>query len=105
VPDGDRPDPLTLDPVTAAHLAVEDRLIELRDARISVLGPGNGLVIKERNGADSPIMRMGTREAVELALQSLRPRLERLPADGATTSRDYGRGYAQAIRDVLELLP
>ena len=27
-----------------------------------------------------------------------------LPEDGATKSRDYGRGYAQAIRDVLELL-
>ena len=27
-----------------------------------------------------------------------------LPADRATGSRDFGRGYAQAIRDVLELI-
>ena len=26
------------------------------------------------------------------------------PAEHATLSRDYGRGYAQAIRDVKELL-
>lgn len=31
-------------------------------------------------------------------------RVRNLPADGATTSRDYGRGYAQACRDVIELL-
>lgn len=27
-----------------------------------------------------------------------------LPEGGATGSRDFGRGYAQAIRDVLALL-
>lgn len=30
--------------------------------------------------------------------------IRRLPEDGATKSRDYGRGYAQAIRDVLGLI-
>lgn len=30
--------------------------------------------------------------------------IRRLPEDGATKSRDYGRGYGQAIRDVLTLI-
>jgi hypothetical protein len=31
-------------------------------------------------------------------------RIKALPEAEATKSRDYGRGYAQAIRDVLEIL-
>jgi hypothetical protein len=31
-------------------------------------------------------------------------RIRQLPEDGANKSRDAGRGYAQAIQDVLELL-
>lgn len=59
-----------LDPyaLTMAHLAVEDELIERRDARISVMGPANGLVVKERNGTESSIMRMGTRDALEIGI-------------------------------------
>ena len=34
----------------------------------------------------------------------LAARTRRMPEDSATKSRDYGRGYAQAIRDVLEIL-
>ncbi len=30
--------------------------------------------------------------------------VQALPEHNATTSRDYGRGYAHAIRDVLALL-
>lgn len=30
--------------------------------------------------------------------------IRQLPEDEATKSRDYGRGYAQAIRDVLAIL-
>ena len=61
-----------LDPhaLTLAHLAVEDELIERRDARISVLGPANGLIVNEYDGSSSPIMRMGTREALELGISA-----------------------------------
>jgi len=34
----------------------------------------------------------------------LEEQLQGLPEENATKSRDYGRGYAQAIRDVLKLL-
>jgi hypothetical protein len=59
-----------LDPaaLTAAHVAVEDVLIELRDARISVLGPANGFIVKERDGSPSPVMRLGTRDGLEIAI-------------------------------------
>lgn len=30
--------------------------------------------------------------------------LRGMPKDGATKSRDYGRGYAQAVRDVQALI-
>src|SRR5512143_3492462 len=32
--------------LTLAHAAVEDILIEMRDARLSVLGPANGFVVR-----------------------------------------------------------
>jgi hypothetical protein len=35
---------------------------------------------------------------------TFRERLDALPCEGATRSRDYGRGYAQAIRDVQRLM-
>lgn len=38
------------------------------------------------------------------AIESLRRILPTLPEDEATGSRDFGRGYAKAIRDVLGLL-
>ena len=42
--------------------------------------------------------------AAELLLTTIRARVRELPEDGATSSRDYGRGYAQAVKDVLALL-
>jgi hypothetical protein len=54
--------------LTAAHLAVEDELVEMRDAYMSVLGPANGLVIKNRDGSESSAMRMGTREALQIGI-------------------------------------
>lgn len=35
---------------------------------------------------------------------TVQDRIEALPETSATKSRDYGRGYAQAVRDVLDLL-
>jgi hypothetical protein len=56
--------------LTAAHVAVEDTLIEFRDSRLSVIGPANGFIVKERNGADSPIMRLGTRDGLRIAIKT-----------------------------------
>jgi hypothetical protein len=56
--------------LTAAHLAVEDVLIEMRDSRISVMGPANGFVVNERDGSPSEIMRLGTREGLRIAIEA-----------------------------------
>jgi hypothetical protein len=58
------------DALTAAHLAVEDALVDFRDARISVLGPANGLVIRERDGSLSGVMRIGTRDALRIGIRA-----------------------------------
>lgn len=60
--------PLDEDALTAAHLAVEDVLIELRDGRIGVIGPANGFVVKEYDGSPSPVMRLGTRDGLRIAI-------------------------------------
>ena len=56
------------DALTAAHCAVEQELVELRDARISVLGPRNGFIINERDGTPSPMLRLGTRDGLAIAI-------------------------------------
>lgn len=50
--------------------AVEDQLIEFRDARMFVIRR-NGLVIAERDGTRSDIIRFGTEVAVEIALKAM----------------------------------
>lgn len=52
----------------AAHKAVEDVLIDRRDRRIGVLNRGNGLVVREADGRDSSIMRLGTRDALLIGI-------------------------------------
>lgn len=37
-------------------------------------------------------------------MTTVQARIEALPEAAATRSRDYGRGYAQAVRDVVHLL-
>jgi hypothetical protein len=54
--------------LTAAHLAVEDALVDFRDNRISTLGPRNGFVIYERDGQLSGVMRLGTRDGLRIAI-------------------------------------
>jgi len=54
-----------------ARKAIEDRLIELRDSRLSMLGRGNGLVIREEDGSNSYIIRMGPETAVSLGLKAI----------------------------------
>lgn len=56
--------------LTAAHVAVEDALIEMRDNRLSVTGPANGFVVNERDGSPIGIMRLGTREGLRIGIEA-----------------------------------
>lgn len=58
------------DALTAAHLAVEDELINLRDRRIGILGRANGFVVREQDGTNSSIMRLGTRDGLRIAIEA-----------------------------------
>jgi hypothetical protein len=49
---------------------VEDVLIELRDEMIGVIGPANGFVVKNRDGSENGIMRLGTRHGLEIAIRA-----------------------------------
>lgn len=53
----------------AARKAVEDVLVDFRDSRISVFG-GNGFVIREKDGKDSHIMRLRTREGLAIGIKA-----------------------------------
>lgn len=61
---------------TVARRAIEDALIEFRDSRISLLGRNNGLVVKERDGTDSYMIRLGPEDAVRIALLALADHIE-----------------------------
>ena len=62
------------DVIERARLAIEDELIELRDARIGVLNR-NGLTINEKDGSVSEIRRMSTAGAVWQTLATVLPEL------------------------------
>ena len=49
---------------------IEDILVSRRDSRISTLN-NNGLVIKEKNGDDSHLIRMSITECIEIILKKL----------------------------------
>jgi hypothetical protein len=53
-----------------ARRAVEDELVERRNARIAVLR-NNGLVIKEMDGTSSTIIRLGTEHALKIGLNAI----------------------------------
>lgn len=61
---------LNEDALTAAHVAVEDVLIEMRDGCIGVLGRANGFVVNDRDGSPNGIMRLGTRDGLRIAIQA-----------------------------------
>jgi len=59
--------------------AVEDVLIEWRDNRISEFNRGNGLVVREKNGRDSHIIRFGIETALRIALRAMAKQLTLAP--------------------------
>lgn len=56
--------------IEVARKTLEDILIEWRDARLSILR-NNGLVIREYDGRDSSIIRLGTDDAVRIGIQAI----------------------------------
>jgi len=62
--------PDAVDPAAlqAAHIAVEDALIDLRDMGVGVLGHANGFTVNYKDGSRSDIMRMGTRDGLRIAI-------------------------------------
>lgn len=54
-----------------ARRAIEDALVELRDSRISIGIRNNGLVIREQDGTESPIIRFGPEDAVRIGLMAI----------------------------------
>jgi hypothetical protein len=63
--------------MTAAHLAIENELIEMRDSGIFIGPHANGLAVKNKDGSPSPVIRMGTRMAIQMILRVLADQVER----------------------------
>lgn len=65
-------DEITIDPVAleVARKRIEDILVEFRDCRISEIGRGNGLVVREKDGSDSYIIRLSTSAALEIGIKA-----------------------------------
>ena len=55
--------------------AIEEVLVDLRDSRISVLR-NNGLVVKEQDGKESHIIRLGPEDALKIGLKAMAKSLE-----------------------------
>ena len=51
--------------------AIEDVLVEWRDNRLSEFTRGNGLVIREKDGRDSDIIRFGSKMALKIGLKAM----------------------------------
>ena len=77
------------DLMQAAHRAVEEVLIDFRDRRISAPFHGNGLVVREYDGKDSDIIRLGTRDGIKVALQAIARHLDAaVSVPGQSDTRD-----------------
>jgi hypothetical protein len=53
-----------------ARKVVEDTLIAFREARISQVGRGNGFVIREADGTDSYMIRLGTDQGLAIGIKA-----------------------------------
>ncbi len=64
------------DLIEIGRKAIEEVLLDFRDSRIGLLGRGNGLVIRESDGQDSHIIRMGPEDALRIGLKAIIKHLE-----------------------------
>lgn len=53
-----------------ARLHVENELIWMRDERISILNWANGIVIREKDGSESTVVRMRTQDALRMGIKA-----------------------------------
>lgn len=60
----------------AAHLAIEDEAADRRDRMIQVMNR-NGIAIYTHDSQPSSIIRIGTREAVQIALRAIANELDK----------------------------
>lgn len=95
--------------LTAAHIAIEDMLVELRDRRISMMNR-NGFVIHERDGQPSSVIRLGTRAGLEVGIRAYLAALD--PAEAQRVIEDYTKriaaeraGMAAIIRELDQRVP
>lgn len=58
--------------------AVENHLVEMRDAGIGILGRNNGLVIRYENGSFSDIIRMTIEHALKMGITAIVDAREKL---------------------------
>lgn len=56
--------------------AIEDLLIELRDQRICQPHRRNGLVVREKDGTDSNVIRFGPETALRVGLKAIADHLK-----------------------------
>lgn len=70
--------PIDEEALEAARLHVEDVLVEWRNARMFVIA-GNGFVVRERDGSDSTIMRLSTRDGLRIGIRAYLAALEAKP--------------------------
>lgn len=63
--------------------AIEDALIEWRDAGLSQLQRNNGLCIRYKDGTASPIVRFGPEVGVMIALKAIADAIEQEAQNGA----------------------
>lgn len=51
--------------------AIEAVLIDYRESRISTLNRGNGLVVREKNGEKSSLIRLGPEDGLRIGLTAI----------------------------------
>ncbi len=54
-----------------ARKAVEDVLIDMRDSRLSMVNRRNGLVVAEKDGSPSHIIRLGFEQAMRIGISAV----------------------------------
>lgn len=70
--------------------AIEDALVAARDCRTSLLCRNNGLVIRERDGDDSSIIRFGPEDGLRIGLKAIAAYMAR--TEGVESKPRKGKG-------------
>lgn len=65
------------DLLRAAHLAIEDVLVECRDERLSTPFVANGFVCREKDGKPSSQIRLSTQEGLHIGLKAIAEHMEK----------------------------